>query len=142
MASQTPPSPYSPMSISGLTNIFTNPNPTFLPIHNAKLNGNCRIKLRIYAKTNDCDVRIANTSPNARGFDQFSAPVKPSGSTTSSSSACASSKQRKEEEEKQNYYVNMGYAIRCLREEFPELFRREPTFDIYRSCSISCSLWF
>lgn len=120
------------MSISGLTNIFTNPNPTFLPIHNAKLNGNCRIKLRVYAKTNDCDVRIANTSPNARVFDQFSAPVKPSGSTTSSSSAYASSKHRKEAEEKQNYYVNMGYAIRCLREEFPELFHREPTFDIYR----------
>lgn len=27
----------------------------------------------------------------------------------------------------------MGYAIRCLREEFPELFYREPSFDIYRN---------
>lgn len=42
------------------------------------------------------------------------------------------SKQRKEDEEKQDYYVNMGYAIRSLREEFPDLFYRELTFDIYR----------
>lgn len=26
----------------------------------------------------------------------------------------------------------MGYAIRCLREEFPELFCKELSFDIYR----------
>ena len=63
--------------------------------------------------------------------------MKPTESTASSSSPYASSKQRKEEEEKQDYYVNMGYAIRCLREEFPELFYREPTFDIYRFCSSS-----
>jgi len=125
------------MSISGLTNIFTNPNPTLLPIPNAKFNGNFRIKLRVYAKAKDCDVRIASPGSNSRGFDQFSATVKPTESTASSSSPYASSKQRKEEEEKQDYYVNMGYAIRCLREEFPELFYREPTFDIYRFCSSS-----
>lgn len=38
----------------------------------------------------------------------------------------------KEAEERQNYHVNTGYAIRTLREEFPELFYRELSFDIYR----------
>lgn len=32
----------------------------------------------------------------------------------------------------QNYYVNMGHAVRCLREELPSLFYKEPNFDIYR----------
>ncbi|KAL8499839.1 hypothetical protein ACS0TY_019725 [Phlomoides rotata] len=42
---------------------------------------------------------------------------------------------RKTEDEdgkKQDYYVNTGYAIRTIREEFPELFYKEPSFDIYR----------
>lgn len=53
--------------------------------------------------------------------------------TGSSKSAATSVKEGKEdEEEKQNYYVNTGNAIRTLREEFPELFYRELTFDIYR----------
>ncbi|MED6112410.1 hypothetical protein PIB30_061487 [Stylosanthes scabra] len=43
-----------------------------------------------------------------------------------------SSRQSKAEEEKQNYYVNLGYAIRTLREEFPDLFYKELSFDIYR----------
>ena len=42
------------------------------------------------------------------------------------------SKQSKEDEEKQNYYVNIGYAIRTLREEFSDLFYREINFNIYR----------
>lgn len=37
-----------------------------------------------------------------------------------------------EEGRKQDYYVNTGYAIRTLREEFPQLFYRELNFDIYR----------
>ncbi|CAN1160058.1 hypothetical protein LINPERPRIM_LOCUS21926, partial [Linum perenne] len=37
-----------------------------------------------------------------------------------------------EDEEKQNYYVNMGHAIRTLREELPDLFYRQLSFDIYR----------
>ncbi|GFZ00978.1 hypothetical protein Acr_14g0006130 [Actinidia rufa] len=41
-------------------------------------------------------------------------------------------KTSKEDEEKQNYHVNTGYAIRTLREEFPELFYKELAFDIYR----------
>ncbi|XP_024958731.1 uncharacterized protein LOC112499651 isoform X2 [Cynara cardunculus var. scolymus] len=48
------------------------------------------------------------------------------------SSAATSVKPSKEDEEKQNYYVNTGNAIRTLREEFPELFYRDLSFDIYR----------
>ncbi|CAA7397386.1 unnamed protein product [Spirodela intermedia] len=40
--------------------------------------------------------------------------------------------QREGDGDKQKYYVNMGYAIRTLREEFPVIFYREPSFDIYR----------
>ncbi|MED6111292.1 hypothetical protein PIB30_051146 [Stylosanthes scabra] len=39
---------------------------------------------------------------------------------------------KEEEEEKQKYYVNMGYAIRTLREDFPQIFFKEPSFDVYR----------
>ncbi|KAL3536757.1 hypothetical protein ACH5RR_000123 [Cinchona calisaya] len=52
------------------------------------------------------------------GVGQFSAPVKPS--------------RKEEEEEKRNYHLNTGYAIRTLREEFPTLFYKELSFDIYR----------
>ncbi|XP_047333628.1 uncharacterized protein LOC124937409 [Impatiens glandulifera] len=41
-------------------------------------------------------------------------------------------KQEEEEENRRNYYVNTGYAIRTLREEFPQLFYKELRFDIYR----------
>ncbi|GER57411.1 Golgin candidate [Striga asiatica] len=37
-----------------------------------------------------------------------------------------------DEEKKNDYYVNTGYAIRTLREEFPKLFYEELSFDIYR----------
>ncbi|XP_051132583.1 uncharacterized protein LOC127252451 [Andrographis paniculata] len=43
-----------------------------------------------------------------------------------------STKDKEDERKKQDYYVNTGYAIRNLREEFPELFYRELSFDIYR----------
>lgn len=56
---------------------------------------------------------------------QFSAPVK-------QPSTAPSSKRSKEEEEKRNYCLNTGYAIRTLREEFPALFYKELSFDIYR----------
>ncbi|KAL1549795.1 hypothetical protein AAHA92_17846 [Salvia divinorum] len=42
------------------------------------------------------------------------------------------SETKDEEGKKQDYYVNTGYAIRTIREEFPELFYRELSFDIYR----------
>lgn len=48
-----------------------------------------------------------------------------------------SSQGSKEEEEKQKYYVNLGYAIRSLREDFPSLFNKELSFDIYRFISLS-----
>ncbi|XP_078439366.1 DUF2358 family protein (DUF2358) [Wolffia australiana] len=34
--------------------------------------------------------------------------------------------------DKHEYYVNMGHAIRTLREDFPSVFYREPSFDIFR----------
>lgn len=40
--------------------------------------------------------------------------------------------QRESGSDKQKYYVNMGDAIRTLREEIPLVFYREPSFDIYR----------
>lgn len=119
------------MSISGLTNTFSNPNPKILncpsSISNTKLingTGSCRFKLRVCAK-------VTAPEPNARVHGQFSAPVKPS-SISSATTSSSSPKKKKEDEQKQDYYVNMGHAIRCLREEFPELFYREPSFDIYR----------
>ncbi|KAL5796090.1 hypothetical protein ACOSQ2_000910 [Xanthoceras sorbifolium] len=90
--------------------IFFNPNPI-------SRNHKNRTNLRSYKKIGSrARVRISGLEQNVRLYGQFSAPVKPS----------------KEEEEKQNYYVNMGYAIRTLREDFPALFYRELNFDIYR----------
>ncbi|GER45207.1 transcription factor tau 91 kDa subunit, partial [Striga asiatica] len=54
--------------------------------------------------------------------------VKQSEIETASFSAV---KRKDEEGKKHDYYVNTGYAIRTLREEFPELFYRELSFDIY-----------
>ncbi|ESR58164.1 hypothetical protein KPL70_010278 [Citrus sinensis] len=95
------------------TKIFFNPNPhstsqkslSVLSNHE-KLGSRARVRVS----------GISEVGRNVRLYGQFSAPVKPS----------------KEEEEKHNYYVNMGYAIRTLREEFPALFYRELSFDIYR----------
>lgn len=87
------------------------------------------IKLRVCAKTKDFEINVTSPKPNTTSYGQLSAPVKPFGSPTSFSS---SKQKKKEDEEKQNYHVNLGYAIRSLREEFPELFDRDPTFDIYR----------
>eukprot|EP00897_Mesotaenium_endlicherianum_P000447 jgi/Mesen1/10402/ME000081S09795 len=47
-------------------------------------------------------------------------------------------RQKQESEEKSNYYVNVGYAIRTLREELPSMFYRELTFDIYRDDITFC----
>lgn len=63
---------------------------------------------------------VSERNQNVKLYGQFSAPMK------------QGSKPSKEEEEKRDYYVNMGYAIRTLREEFPGLFYRELSFDIYR----------
>ncbi|GMH21727.1 hypothetical protein Nepgr_023569 [Nepenthes gracilis] len=119
------------MSISGLTNLFTNPNPNSFSISkitNNKFNVNYGVRPRVSVRTKDCEVKqVANLESKESFYGQFSATVKPSSPMTS-----PSSKQSKEDEERQSYYVNMGYAIRCLREEIPELFCRDLSFDIYR----------
>lgn len=89
--------------------ILFNPNPN--PRNLKSLN------VRVRARS---DVRVSGLNQNVRLYGQFSVPVK------------QETKKTNEEEEKQNYYVNMGYAIRTLREEFPGLFYRELSFDIYR----------
>lgn len=74
--------------------------------------------MRVRARTKGAELGVASDcDQNVSLHGQFSAPVK---------------KSKEEEEEEQDYYLNMGYAIRTLREEFPELFYRELNFDIYR----------
>lgn len=90
-----------------LFNRNRNPNPRNLK----------SLNVRVRARS---DVRVSGLNQNVRLYGQFSAPVK------------QETKRTNEEEEKQNYYVNMGYAIRTLREELPGLFYRELSFDIYR----------
>ncbi|KAF5946264.1 hypothetical protein HYC85_016492 [Camellia sinensis] len=88
----------------------------------------CRggVRVRVCSRIKDMEVGISELGHNVGLFGQFSAPVM----TSTTSSPPRQSKEN--EEEKHNYYVNTGYAIRTLREEFPELFYRELTFDIYR----------
>ncbi|XP_030468389.2 uncharacterized protein LOC115687058 [Syzygium oleosum] len=75
-------------------------------------------RMRLRARTKGAELGVASDcDQNVSLHGQFSAPVK---------------KSKEEEEEEQDYYLNMGYAIRTLREEFPELFYRELNFDIYR----------
>lgn len=100
-----------------------NPNPRILKsltlLRNDERVG-YRTKVRTKVGIKDGEFRVSGRNQNVRLYGQFSAPVK------------EETKQSKEEKEKQNYYVNMGVAIRTLREEFPELFYRELSFDIYR----------
>ncbi|MCL7042214.1 hypothetical protein MKW94_009713 [Papaver nudicaule] len=67
-----------------------------------------------------CDVKVNDVYNLVEFSSHFSAPVK------------EKQKNDKDDEEKQNYYVNSGYAIRTLREEFPQIFYKELNFDIYR----------
>lgn len=71
-------------------------------------------------KNRYCDVKISDVY-NLEFSSHFSAPVKEK-----------QQNDNKDDEEKQNYYVNSGYAIRTLREEFPQIFYKELNFDIYR----------
>ncbi|KAK5842539.1 hypothetical protein PVK06_004911 [Gossypium arboreum] len=81
---------------------------------------------KVWSRTNamvgvkDAGSTVLGLSQNLSLYVQFSAPVK------------RGSKAGKEEEEKQDYYVNMGYAIRTLREEFLDIFYRELIFYIYK----------
>ncbi|KAG6725523.1 hypothetical protein I3842_02G036900 [Carya illinoinensis] len=100
--------------ISNLPRFICNPNPNYkYPKGFIRLRNNGKAG---YGAT----VRVSGPDQGVCLYGQFSAPAK------------RGSKPSKEEEEKQNYYVNMGYAIRTLREEFPALFYKELSFDIYR----------
>lgn len=106
--------------------IVTNPNHRALRSaailkHHGK--GRGRVRIGVISSIKEPEVRVSVLEQSVMSYGQFSAPVKR-----------GSSKQSKEDEEKQkqNYYVNTGNAIRTLREEFPELFYRELSFDIYR----------
>lgn len=101
-----------------------NPNPKLRKLNcfkpYAKLNAiGTKNGVKFSTEVKDC--AVLDLERNVKQYGQFSVPVK-SGSRSS----------KEEEEEKQNYYVNMGYAIRTLREEFPDLFYKELSFDIYR----------
>ncbi|KAF7801278.1 NTF2-like domain containing protein [Senna tora] len=105
--------------------IFCNPSPNFgklqcfQPFTSRKIVGS-KGGVKVSCRVKDSEVSNLDQKVTVSSYGQFSAPVK------------RGSRPSKEEEEKQNYYVNMGYAIRTLREEFPELFFRELSFDIYR----------
>lgn len=110
-----------PPEISAVKSIF-NPNPyphviKSLSVFRSdeRIRSRARTGARIAFR--GCEARVSQSNQNLLLYGQFSAPVK---------------QESKQEEEKQDYYVNMGYAIRTLREEFPELFYRELSFDIYR----------
>ncbi|KAL9253165.1 hypothetical protein AKJ16_DCAP11111 [Drosera capensis] len=113
----------SSLSISYPAHPFTNPNPN-IP--------KSRVRVSV-AKTRDCVIEDEIRVDNCTGYGRFSGNLKLSGSLSSTEMTTTTKmKKSKEDEERENYYVNMGYAIRCLREEFPELFQKEPSFDIYR----------
>ncbi|KAI5005999.1 hypothetical protein ZWY2020_033242 [Hordeum vulgare] len=57
----------------------------------------------------------------------FSVPMSPA-----SESPAATTRRDDDEEERRRYYLNLGYAIRTLREEIPDVFYKELSFDIYR----------
>lgn len=115
---------HSPEICTASAKIFSNPNhsPKFLKSLTISKNDDEKIwsKAKVRFGLKDVGAMVSGSNKSLRLHGQFSAPVK------------RGSKPSKEEEEKQNYYVNMGYAIRTLREEFPDLFYRELSFDIYR----------
>lgn len=85
-------------------------------------------RVRVYSYVKDLEELPSLNSENNLGFyAQFSAHVQTSTSLSSSTEVSG-----EEEEEKRNYYLNTGYAIRTIREEFPSLFYKELSFDIYR----------
>ncbi|KAK4266923.1 hypothetical protein QN277_023781 [Acacia crassicarpa] len=105
--------------------VFHDHSPSFRKLQSFKpftddtvIGSNCG--LRVSCRVKDFEVSPLDQHVSVKSYGLFSAPVK------------LESRPSKEEEEKQNYYLNLGYAIRTLREDFPELFFREPSFDIYR----------
>ncbi|MCO5560879.1 hypothetical protein L7F22_014499 [Adiantum nelumboides] len=53
-------------------------------------------------------------------------------SATAAVQSTPPSKQKQEDPEGQDFHVNIGYAIRTLREELPCMFYKDLTYDIYR----------
>ncbi|XP_010523775.1 PREDICTED: uncharacterized protein LOC104802051 [Tarenaya hassleriana] len=110
----------SPEISTVFARIFADPNP------NSKPNPNPKSLRRVAVSAADTrnwlgsKASVGVEDQKAGLFGQSSALVK------------ESYKRSSEEEEKQNYYANLGDAIRTLREEFPDLFYRELSFDIYR----------
>ncbi|KAK4747381.1 hypothetical protein SAY87_013967 [Trapa incisa] len=95
----------------------SNRRPKFLHFH-GKYKG-FKSEVRVHpSRMQDLETNVLGSElgDNMRPYGQISAPVKPD----------------REEEEKRNFYLNVGYAIRTLREELPDLFHRELTLDIYR----------
>ncbi|WCJ22680.1 hypothetical protein M5689_004757 [Euphorbia peplus] len=103
---------------SAVKSLF-NPNPIPKVIKGLKNGVSFRVRSS-RAEFGEFRVSELNRNMNMMLYGQFSAPVK------------EEMKPSKEEEERRNYYVNMGYAIRTLREEFPDIFYKELSFDIYR----------
>lgn len=113
------------MSITGLlTNILSAPNPKQVGPTNTTKTTTFTEKGKFHkANIRVCALKLTDLgSISTSPIGLFSAPVKPG----------SGPKQRKEDAKKQDYYLNLGYAIRSLREDFPEVFYKEPNFDIYR----------
>ncbi|XP_068664851.1 uncharacterized protein [Aristolochia californica] len=75
---------------------------------------------RVCASTGECRVSASGSVQNLGNYCYFSAPTRRSWTHVQGG------------DDKENYYVNAGHAIRTLRDEFPGIFYREPSFDIYR----------
>ncbi|KAH7686245.1 NTF2-like protein [Dioscorea alata] len=76
--------------------------------------------------------RVSDTIRGAGISPLISSPMLRVSSPPSLSPSLMEQRQRDGDEDKRDYYLNMGYAIRTIREELPEIFYREPNFDIYR----------
>ncbi|GAV69896.1 DUF2358 domain-containing protein [Cephalotus follicularis] len=118
----------SPEIFTISSTIFHNPNPKnvknlTIVRKEDKIGSSSRSRIGVCFKIKESGAGLSKLDQNERLYGQFSAPAKPS----------LKQGKEEEEEEKQNYYVNMGYAIRTLREELPDLFFRELSFDIYRN---------
>ncbi|GKA61526.1 hypothetical protein Tco_0760933, partial [Tanacetum coccineum] len=97
-----------------LTGLCTQTNFPSFRTHKTPINNNnnrSRVRVRVCSRIKDLEPEVTGGSRKSA-----SVSVKPS---------------KEDEEKKQNYYVNTGDAIRTLREEFPDLFYKELTFDIY-----------
>lgn len=93
-----------------------------------KKNSRGGVRVRVCSRIKDYEVGISELGHHNIGLYDVLAAAPVNLSTTS----LPPKKSKEEEEENQDYYVNTGYAIRTLREEFPELFYKELTFNIYR----------